>query len=168
MQIDAEFSRRALTDVAFTPFWLGRKDAPPAAPSLAGRTDTDLLIVGGGFTGLWAAILAKEADPGRDAALIEAETVASGASGRPGGIVSTSIMHGLANANRVFPDDLKRLEALGRANLREFRGALDRYAIDCDAEWNGEMTVAWQARSSKPFRSLTTCVSAMPGAGRSR
>ena len=137
-----EFANRALRDVAFTSFWLDRDDAPSVEPPLSGRTDADLLIVGGGFTGLWAAIQAKEANPERDVALIEAETVASGASGRPGGILSTSIMHGLANAERVFPGDLEQLEALGRENLRGFREALDRYQIDADLEWSGEMTVA--------------------------
>ncbi|MEM7044819.1 MAG: FAD-dependent oxidoreductase, partial [Pseudomonadota bacterium] len=136
------FAGSALADVTFAPFWLDRGDiGAPEAP-LNGRTDADLLVVGGGFTGLWAAILAKETNPGRDVVLIEAETVASGASGRPGGIISTSIMHGLANAKRIFPDDLERLEAFGRENLGGFREALDRYGIDCDAEWNGEMTVA--------------------------
>lgn len=134
--------KRALNHVAFTSFWLDREDVPPPEPPLTGRTDAELLIVGGGFTGLWAAIQAKEADPRRDVVLIETETIASGASGRPGGILSTSIMHGLANASRVFPDDLEHLEALGRENLKNFRQAIERHGIDADLEWNGEMTVA--------------------------
>ena len=109
-----DFVNRALSDVAFTSFWLDRRDVPLPELPLAGRTDAELLIVGGGFTGLWSAIQAKEADPERDVAMIEAETVASGASGRPGGILSTSIMHGLANAARVsrmISSNLKRLAA---------------------------------------------------------
>ncbi len=137
-----DFVTRALADVVFTPFWLDRDDVSDLEPPHAGKTDAELLIVGGGFTGLWAAIQAKEADPVRDVVLIEAETIASGASGRPGGILSTSIMHGLANAERVFPDDLERLEALGRANLHGFRDTLERHRVDADIEWTGEMTVA--------------------------
>jgi len=137
-----EFLRRALSDVAFKSFWLDRKDAPSPEPKLVGIVNADLLIVGGGFTGFWAAISAKERNPGLDVVLIEAETVASGASGRPGGIISTSIMHGLANASRVFPDDLEALERLGRENLEGFRKALDRHQIDADLEWTGEMTAA--------------------------
>ncbi len=137
-----DFATRALSDVAFTSFWLDRDDVPDPELTLSGDVDAELLVVGGGFTGLWAAIQAKEAESGRDVALIEAETVASGASGRPGGILSTSIMHGLANAERIFPGDLEQLEALGRENLWGFRNALDRHEIDADIEWNGEMTVA--------------------------
>ena len=135
-------ARTALKDATLFPFWLDSADAPPVAQQLTGTTETDLLIVGGGFTGLWAAILAKEADPSRDVVLIEADRVAHGASGRPGAIVSTSVMHGLSNAQRVFPDDLDALEALGRANMEAFVDALERYGIDCHQEWNGELHVA--------------------------
>jgi glycine/D-amino acid oxidase-like deaminating enzyme len=133
---------RALANVTFYPFWLDRPDAPAPQAPLVGSTEADLLIVGGGFTGLWAAILAKEAEPSKDVALIEAENIACGASGRPGAIVSTSVMHGLHNAVRVFPEDIAMLEALGQANIAGFLDTLDRHAIDCDAEWNGELTVA--------------------------
>ncbi|TMV09027.1 FAD-dependent oxidoreductase [Ruegeria sediminis] len=139
----SDLNKTALRDVTLFPFWLdGNGEVPAIEPQLIGRTDADLLIVGGGFTGLWAAIQAKEDDPGRDVVLIEAEKVAYGASGRPGGIVSTSVMHGLHNAARVFPDDLERLEQLGHANMKGFLDTLDRHRIDCDAEWNGELTVA--------------------------
>lgn len=124
------------------PFWLDTPEAPPPAPALQGATRADLLIVGGGFTGLWAAIQAKELMPELDVVLIDASRVAHGASGRAGGIVSTSIMHGLPNAVRVFPNDIEQLEALGRSNLDGFEAALARYDIDADVEWNGEMTVA--------------------------
>lgn len=135
-------AKQALKDVTLFPFWLDNPDAPVVEPQLIGRTEADLLIIGGGFTGLWAAIQAKEANPDRDVVLIEAGKVAYGASGRPGGIVSTSIMHGLSNAKRVFPNDLKPLEELGHANMHGFLDTLERHNIDCHAEWNGELTVA--------------------------
>ena len=124
------------------PFWLDSTDAPAPTAPLQQDVRTDLLVVGGGFTGLWAAIQAKEQDPELDVLLIEAGRVAHGASGRAGGIISTSIMHGLPNAVRVFPQDIDQLEALGRDNLDGFEATLARYGIDADIEWNGEMTVA--------------------------
>ena len=132
----------ALKDATFFPYWLDSPDAPAAEAPLSGKLDCDLAIVGGGFTGLWAAILAKETDPKREVVLIEAERIAHGASGRPGAIVSTSVMHGLGNAKRIFPRDLDRLEVLGRDNMAGFRRTIAEHRIDCDQEWNGELTVA--------------------------
>ncbi len=137
-----EPAQRALEDVTLFPFWLDNPEAPGVEPQLIGRTEADLVIVGGGFTGLWAAIQAKEVDSKRDVVVIEANKVAYGASGRPGGIVSTSVMHGLSNAVRIFPKDLEALEQLGHDNMQGFLKALSDYDIDCHAEWNGELTVA--------------------------
>ncbi|MHC8304819.1 NAD(P)/FAD-dependent oxidoreductase [Pseudomonas sp. PB3P13] len=132
----------ALKNAKFMPFWLDSPTAPNAEPAFEGKAVADLVIVGGGFTGLWAAIVAKEENPSWNVILLEAGKVAYGASGRPGGIISTSIMHGLANEARVFPDDIETLERLGQKNLDDFKVTLERYGIDADIEWTGEMTVA--------------------------
>ena len=136
---------RALRGVTLFPLWLDNPAAPTPERPLIGRSEADLVIVGGGFTGLWAAIQAKEADPGRDVVLVEAAKVAHGASGRPGGIVSTSIMHGLSNAQRIFPNDLEALERFGHDNAKGFADTLERYDIDAEIEWGGELTVAVDA-----------------------
>lgn len=136
------FAANALKDVTFFPFWLDNDAAPEVTPQHIGHTSADLLVVGGGFTGLWASILAKEANPDRDVMLIEAGKVAYGASGRPGGVVSTSIMHGLHNAERLFPNDIAELERLGQDNMRGFLDTLKRHKIDAHNTWGGELTVA--------------------------
>ncbi|WP_315926903.1 FAD-dependent oxidoreductase [Mesorhizobium sp. SP-1A] len=135
-------ARSALSGVAMKPFWLDRPDAPETTPPLETSTDCDLLIVGGGFTGLWAGIQAKQQRPDLDVVLIEGGTVAHGASGRPGGVVSTSVMHGLSNAARIFPKDIHELERLGHENMHGFLDTITRHGIDCHAEWGGELTVA--------------------------
>jgi len=138
----SEQASQALKHVKFFPYWLDSEEAPSAEPELNGSINTELLIVGGGFTGLWSAIIAKERYPNTDVVLIEAQTIAYGASGRPGAIVSTSVMHGLHIASEIFPDDLDTLERLGHENLSGFKQAIERYNIDCDMEWSGELTVA--------------------------
>lgn len=132
----------ALSRTKLSPYWLDNPAQPAAEPKLTRDTTADLLIVGGGFTGLWAAVQAKEQMPELDVVVIEAGRVAHGASGRAGGIISTSVMHGLPNAVRVFPNDIAQLEEFGHRNLDGFEDTLKRYDIDADIEWNGEMTVA--------------------------
>ena len=63
-------------------FWTDNPDAPGDRPAIAGTVDTDLCIVGGGFTGLWAALHALEAQPGRRVVVLEGERCGFGASSR--------------------------------------------------------------------------------------
>jgi glycine/D-amino acid oxidase-like deaminating enzyme len=133
---------RALSSTRFTTYWLDSLPSVTDQPALAQDTHCDLLVVGGGFCGLWAAIQAREQDPDRDVVLIEAKSIANGASGRPAAIMSTSVMHGIDNTERIFPQDVAQLERLGRENMDEFQNALARYGIDCDIEWGGEMKVS--------------------------
>ena len=132
----------ALTNTRFTTYWLDSLDPVADEAALEQDTNCDLLIVGGGFCGLWTAIQAREQDPARDVVLIEAKTIANGASGRPAAIMSTSVMHGIDNTERIFPDDVAELERLGRENMDGFQATVERYAIDCDIEWGGEMKVS--------------------------
>lgn len=132
----------AMRDTKFSPYWLENPDKPTSNIDLDSDIECDLLIVGGGFTGLWAAIQAMEAQSDRQVVLIEHSDIANGASGRPAAILSTSVMHGLSNAQRLFPDDMEQLEQLGKENLDGFAETITRYGIDCDLEWGGEFTVA--------------------------
>lgn len=136
------YAQHALLKTKFFPFWLDNSAAPAPEAALEESIKCDLLIVGAGFTGLWAAIHAKEENPERDVVIIEAQSIAIGASGRPAAILSASVMHGLANASRLFPDEMDVLERLGKENMDGFKSTIERYNIDCDIEWGGELTVA--------------------------
>jgi glycine/D-amino acid oxidase-like deaminating enzyme len=132
-----------MRDASTTPFWLDRPRPAEAAP-LDGATAADLAIVGGGFTGLWAAVLAKRERPDREIVLLEAETAGWGASGRSGGFVDASLTHGLANGASRFAAELDALEAAGRANLAELKADLERHRIDAAWEEPGLLSVATQ------------------------
>lgn len=132
----------ALRNTKYFPFWFDTAERPNTACRATGIIATDLLIVGAGFTGLWAAILAKEKNPDRGVVIIEASTTAAGASGRPGAILSSSVMHGLGYSKKLFPQEWEQLDRLGVENMSEFRAIIDRYNIDCDVEWAGELVVA--------------------------
>ncbi|MGN9774182.1 NAD(P)/FAD-dependent oxidoreductase [Micromonospora sp. H33] len=132
----------ALADAAPVPYWLDRPERPDPLPPLVGATDTDLLVVGGGYSGLWTALLAKQDDPDRDVLLVEAGTCGWAASGRNGGFCAASLTHGLANGVERFPQEIAELERLGRENLDAIAATVDAYGIDCDFERTGELSVA--------------------------
>jgi glycine/D-amino acid oxidase-like deaminating enzyme len=133
---------KSLADATPKPFWLDNPAAPEPAPPLTVDTDADLAVVGGGFTGLWTALLAKERDPGRDVVLLEGRTVGHAASGRNGGFVDASLTHGLGNGAERFPDELATLERLGGENLDGIEQTVARHGIDCGWERTGSIDVA--------------------------
>jgi glycine/D-amino acid oxidase-like deaminating enzyme len=146
-----------IADAATTPFWLDRPDAPPARAPLDGLVEAEFLVVGGGLTGLWTALLAAEA--GRSVVLLEAEQVAAGASGRNGGFCDASLTHGIGNGLQRWPDELPTLERLGRENLAEIRATVRRLGIDCGWEDTGAISVAtaphqvpWLAEEAERLR----------------
>jgi glycine/D-amino acid oxidase-like deaminating enzyme len=141
---------KALADAFPRPYWLGQPGAPPPADPLDGLENTDLAVIGAGYSGLWTALLAKERDPGRDVVVVEAGTAGWAASGRNGGFCSASLTHGFDNGLRRFPDEIDTLERLGRTNLDEIEATVRRHHIDCDFARTGELNVAtagWQLPS---------------------
>src|SRR5687767_13694453 len=135
-------------------YWL-REPGPPADPALiAGeRLEADVAIIGAGFTGLWPAIALTDTDPALRFVVLEAETVAFGASGRNGGFCEASLTHGLANGIRRFPDQLPRLEQKGIEKLRALITFTREHGIDCDLEETGTLSLADQAWQVEEFRS---------------
>lgn len=92
----------------------------PVGPPLPGRTDVDVAIIGGGFTGLWTAYYLARRDPTLRIVVLEAEEAGFGASGRNGGWASA-----------LFPASL---DALARASSREEAVRMKRTMISSIAE----------------------------------
>jgi len=121
--------------------------APPAAPTppLAESRKADVLIVGGGFTGLSAALHLAEA--GVQVCVLEAHEPGWGASGRNGGQVNPTLKHD--------PDELVRLYGAERAEplIDAVSGSADlvfdliaRHGIDCQPVRNGWLQVSYSEK----------------------
>jgi glycine/D-amino acid oxidase-like deaminating enzyme len=140
-QIDQRYLD-AIADADQYPYWMEDADEPDSNATLVRTESCDLCVVGGGYTGLWTAIVAKERDPSADVVLIEAHECGSAASGRNGGFMDASLTHGVGNAMARWPDEIEILEELGRRNLNEIEAAIGKYGIDCDYERTGVIEVA--------------------------
>lgn len=134
------------------PYWLDTPDRPAARASLSADASTDLAIVGGGFSGLWTALIAKERDPDRDVLLIEGDRIGWAASGRNGGFCSASLTHGRDNGEQRFPAEIDTLDRLGMQNLEAIGAAVQRYSIDCDFHRRDSLTVA-----TEPYQVTALC-----------
>lgn len=134
--------RRSLTGARTVPFWIDDLGSASQRPALAGRHATDLLVVGGGFCGLWTALIAKERDPQRSVTLIDGVRVGWAASGRNGGFAEASLTHGEENGELHFADEMALIRRLEKDNFTAFRDTISRYGIDAEWEETGTLTVA--------------------------
>lgn len=130
-------------DAPTAPCSLWEQSAPeePAGASLAGAQESDLVIVGGGITGLCAGLRAAQA--GVTVAIVESETPGWGASGRNGGQVIAGL--------KYDPDELvSRYGASAGDSLVALSGSapdlvfqlIARHDIECDARRSGWLQAA--------------------------
>jgi glycine/D-amino acid oxidase-like deaminating enzyme len=146
--------RRLVAAAEPRPFWLDQPGAPPARAPLRGATAADLVVIGGGFTGLWTALLAKEFFPERSVVLAEGHRVGWAASGRNGGFCDASLTHGAANGRARFPAEFGTLQRLGAQNLDAIEAAVHRHGIDCDFERTGSIAVATEEYQAEALRAV--------------
>ena len=157
--VDPSLVSASLADAQPTVFWTDRPHRPQPRPVLAERAGgskigerVDLAIVGGGFTGLWAALQALEDNRAASVVVLEATRLADGASGRNGGFVSPSLTHGVAQGETLWPDELETLEQLGTANIAAIESTLAAYEIDADWHRPGELVLAMTAHQEPAVR----------------
>ncbi len=133
--------REALAPARQAVFWI--EDAPGEAyPRFAGDAGCDLAVVGGGYSGLWTALLAKRENPGARVVLLEGRRIGWAASGRNGGFCEASLTHGDENGRSRFPEEFDELQRLGMANLDEIERTVAELGLDADFERNGAIDVA--------------------------
>lgn len=117
-----------------------KESAPSPDPFEPGAT-VDLAVVGGGFTGVSAALAAAER--GQSVALFEARTIGWGASGRNGGQVIPGLKLDPSEMRAAYGDaaGTRLAEQVGAAAYGVF-DLVETHGIDCDAKRGGWIQAA--------------------------
>ena len=129
---------------------------PPAGPGgrrpLAGVAEADLCIVGGGFTGLWAALQAKAGDPARERRRCSRRETLRHGRQRPQRRLPPVLASPTASptAWRASPTRSSTLERLGLENFAGLRADLAAHGIDC--ELRGDRRAHGRARAPRDRR----------------
>jgi glycine/D-amino acid oxidase-like deaminating enzyme len=142
------------------PYWFDDPARPGPLAGLSGADSADLVVVGGGYLGLWTALLAKDRDPDRDVLLLEALTCGHAASGRNGGFCEASLTHGFGNGLARWPSELDELIVMGRENLDGIERTIEEHAIDCDFLRAGSLAVATEPHQVEGLREEYDAMSA--------
>ncbi|MCB0948436.1 MAG: FAD-dependent oxidoreductase [Mycobacterium sp.] len=138
--VDPALIERSLAESIFGSVWLDMprpEFAPPAGP-----VTCDLLVIGGGYVGLWSALHAARRHPDRRIVLVEADRIGWAASGRNGGFVDASLTHGRENGKSRWPNEIDTLEALGMENLDGMQAEIAELGLDTEWQRTGLLTVA--------------------------
>lgn len=132
---------------------------PPASPPLAGSVTADVCVVGGGYAGLSAAL--ELAQRGYSVALLEAQRVGWGASGRNGG--QALVGFGFAGQEAIEAQlpaaDARRAWDISVEAMRLLHERIARHAIDCDYV-PGQLTLAVNARKARVLAAWVNQVAA--------
>lgn len=158
-------------DTAATPptLWHETAPPPPACTRLEGTHVADIAILGGGITGLSAALhLAR--DHGASVVVLEAGEIGWGASGRNGGFcVPGGAKRSQADLSaRYGADDAARFDRLSHGAVDRVAGLLEAESIDAQPQPGGEMLFAHSARTMDAFRRSAAGTVLEPGALRER
>ncbi|WP_375405956.1 NAD(P)/FAD-dependent oxidoreductase [uncultured Amnibacterium sp.] len=139
--VDDRLVDRALEGSRPGSFWIERTPGD-RRPALTADLACDLLVIGGGYTGLWTALAAKRRDPAARVVVLEARTNGWAASGRNGGFAEASLTHGESNGRTRFTTGYDALDADGLENLDAMEADVLGFERNADWERTGVYGVA--------------------------
>jgi len=132
-------------------YYAASANLAPERPTLEGLHETDVCVIGGGYTGLSTALFLAEA--GFNVILLEAMTVGFGASGRNGGQIVNSYSRDLDSIEKqTSAPHLKHLAEMAFEGAQIIRQRVKAYDIQCDLK-DGGVFAAITAKQLKHLES---------------
>ncbi len=143
-------------------FWLQDIEATAATKPLNGDSNADVVVVGGGYTGLWTALRLVAMAPDTRVCVVEAGCCGSGASGRNGGQVHSWYAEIDTLAEVVGDTEARRLCAASAEAIEELATLQTSGAIDMDLRLDGWL---WTASSKAQEGAWARAAAATAAAG---
>jgi len=111
-------------------WWIAEARPPEPLAPLGGELDADVVIVGGGYVGLWTAWHVLEAEPGASVVLLEADRCGLGPSGRNGGFLSTLWLSQPSLREQFGEQPARELCVASSESVRAVGAWCDEQAVD--------------------------------------
>jgi len=109
---------------------------------LRGRHTADIVIVGGGFTGLSAAYNLSRRLPGKKIVLLEGACCGYGASGRNGGFCEAGVPGLMRYVDEAGPQPGRAAFDATLYGIKQIKELISRHGVDCDFEETGMLEAA--------------------------
>lgn len=127
-------------------WWLEEALAQPGfagepCPPLDRDLAADVLIVGGGYTGMWTAWFLTEREPGIDVMLVEQDICGGGPSGRNGGFVNGFLDEAWTLIER-FGDEGRRTIDMAVRSIEEIGAWCEDSGVDAWFERSGDLGIS--------------------------
>lgn len=130
-------------------YYAATSNHPTPHPKLDQAIDAEIVVVGGGFTGVNTMLELSER--GYKVVLLEANRLCWGASGRNGGQIIGGIGHSASQfKNTIGESGVQSIYDMGIECVDIIRERVEKYSIDCDIKW-GYCDVALKPRHMRWF-----------------
>jgi glycine/D-amino acid oxidase-like deaminating enzyme len=117
---------------------------------LWGDHEADVVIIGGGFTGLSSAYFIKQRFPSRKVMVLEKEFVGYGSSGRNTGISGATLGHSLLRLKKKFgAERIAPLQRLATQSFSLVEELIREHSISCDYKRSGLLILARNLRGAR-------------------
>ncbi len=136
-------------------------DPGEPCPPLAGNVTADVVILGGGYTGMWTAYRLKEAEPTLDVVLLEQDICGGGPSGRNGGFVNSWWSSLDEIADRFGDEAALALCRAGGESVRAIGEFCRRHAVDAWFTFGGDLGVATSAAADGAWEPIMSAAERM-------
>jgi glycine/D-amino acid oxidase-like deaminating enzyme len=123
-------------------YWIAEAGSPDLLPPLEGSIDADVVIVGGGFTGLWTAWHLTEADPEMRVALVDSHRIGHGPSGRNGGFADSMWVTFSLMADRYGPEAALELARASSDSIDQIGEFCEQQGVDAWFNQAGYLNVS--------------------------
>ena len=122
-------------------------------PPLHGDTTADVVILGGGYTGMWSAYFLKEREPDLDVVLLEQDICGGGPSGRNGGFVN-AFWDELGLLLELYGEEGRRTAELASRSIDDIGAWCERHGVDAWYAKTGDLGVATSDAQDEVVRSV--------------
>ncbi len=131
--------------------WVNQTPDYRPTPSLQENISADLVIIGGGFTGVSTAYHFSRRYPEKRIVLLEAKTLANGASGRNGGM----LLNWLPNMQGYSPEMTLRIYQMTHVGIQMIADIIQRHQLPVHYRMDGTLTVYTDSRRAETAQQET-------------